>query len=1099
MSTHNPPRAQNKYLVFGQPPTSWTKKLKASFSSETVYQGRTYFYSGSIEIRSGAREYIDAFVRADFRSGHTVTIRVDGDAVVVSCTCPAFRKRPVCEHIWSAILAAERKGHLGRIGEIAEPIIKRSQELEIETTERIETASAPPPSRKDSTTTEPKREPWKQHFALLRSLSASSSTTHRAERERRLVYVLEIDTSARNNGLALRVGTSNRKKNGEWGKPGFYESSIRDPHLLPAGDQTLLGLLNGSKDTYSYYASRPQTEYRIPEAAQSFLLPMLCATRRCFLTSSRFDGDINTIPALAWDDGVAFSLLVRVQRSERKAAYKMQVAIQRAGEITREVPVLITTKFLFFRDRVCRFDPGGSSARIQWLSQTGAVTIPFSSRIEFLTELANVADLPPLELPEELRFEQRNLTSPPIVKIRPPENPNQPQAKLRCDVVFNYAGIQASEGDKAFAVHDPSSDRFFARDRSAESAALAKASEFGLRQAPASQRHRWELAPSKFPSAVRLFLSEGWQVEAEGKFYRRAGSIQIDVRSGIDWFELDGRAEFEGEPIKMPELLKAISRGENMVRLDDGSYGVAPEEWLHRYGLLARLARAKDGQIRFGKYQAGLLDALLASEPAANFDAGFLRVREPLASFQGLKLSDPQPTFQGTLRDYQREGLDWLEFLRRFGFGGCLADDMGLGKTIQALAMLDSHERRGPALVVVPRSLVFNWKQEAAKFAPRFRVLDLTGSGRKEQWNEIPHQDIVLSTYGTLRRDAPFLKDIQFDTVILDEAQIIKNASTEAAKAARLLKADHRLVLTGTPVENRISDLWSLFEFLNPGMFGTANVFRDHTGLGDDSIRILSQALRPFILRRTKEQVARELPGKTEQTIYCELEGDQRRLYNELRDHYRDSLLGRIDENGIEKSRMHILEALLRLRQAACHPGLIDSNRIAEPSAKIDALLPQLMEVIDGGHKAFVFSQFTSLLAVLRQRLDAAKINYEYLDGRTRDRQSRVARFQTDPDCSLFLISLKAGGLGLNLTAAEYVFLLDPWWNPAVEAQAVDRTHRIGQSQRVFAYRLIARGAVEEKVIELQKSKREIADAIITADNSVIAGLTREHLELLLS
>jgi SNF2 family DNA or RNA helicase len=262
---------------------------------------------------------------------------------------------------------------------------------------------------------------------------------------------------------------------------------------------------------------------------------------------------------------------------------------------------------------------------------------------------------------------------------------------------------------------------------------------------------------------------------------------------------------------------------------------------------------------------------------------------------------------------------------------------------------------------------------------------------------------------------------------------------------------------------------------------------------------MLAMALRPFILRRTKEQVASELPAKTEQTIYCELPPQQRRTYDELRDHYRESLLGRVEQLGIQKTRMQILEALLRLRQAACHPGLIDKKRSGESSAKIDALLPQLAEVVAEGHKALVFSQFTSFLSILRNRLDAEHLAYEYLDGRTRDRESRVRRFQEDGNCPLFLISLKAGGLGLNLTAADYVFLLDPWWNPAVEAQAIDRSHRIGQAKRVFAYRMISRQTVEEKVLELQKTKRNLAEAIITADNSLIAGLTREHLELLLS
>jgi SNF2 family DNA or RNA helicase len=257
--------------------------------------------------------------------------------------------------------------------------------------------------------------------------------------------------------------------------------------------------------------------------------------------------------------------------------------------------------------------------------------------------------------------------------------------------------------------------------------------------------------------------------------------------------------------------------------------------------------------------------------------------------------------------------------------------------------------------------------------------------------------------------------------------------------------------------------------------------------------------LRPFILRRTKEQVAKDLPPKLEQTLFCELEPEQRKLYNELRDHYRNSLLGRIESEGIGKAKILILEALLRLRQAACHPGLINPERSKDPSAKLDMLLPQLLEVIDEGHKVLVFSQFTSFLSILKEHLDKEEVVYEYLDGKTRDRQARVERFQTDPDCKLFLISLKAGGLGLNLTAAEYVFLLDPWWNPAVEAQAIDRAHRIGQTEKVFAYRLIAKGTVEEKVLELLNTKRDLADAIISADNSLIRSLGKEDLELLLS
>jgi SNF2 family DNA or RNA helicase len=309
--------------------------------------------------------------------------------------------------------------------------------------------------------------------------------------------------------------------------------------------------------------------------------------------------------------------------------------------------------------------------------------------------------------------------------------------------------------------------------------------------------------------------------------------------------------------------------------------------------------------------------------------------------------------------------------------------------------------------------------------------------------------------------------------------------------------------LPGTPIENHLGEVWSLFEFLNPGMLGTAPAFRQalkQRGSPDPrTVDTLSRALRPFILRRTKQQVARELPDRTEQTLHCEMKGEQRRLYEELRDYYRAALTSRIAEHGVERSQIQILEGLLRLRQAACHPGLIDRARVGESSAKLDALLPHLEEILAEGHKALVFSQFTSFLAILRRRLDATHTTYAYLDGRTRNRAEPVERFQTDPSCPLFLISLKAGGLGLNLTAAEYVYLHDPWWNPAVEAQAIDRTHRIGQTRPVFAYRLVARGTVEERILEIQAGKRELVESILRADGRLSGRITREDLELLLS
>jgi SNF2 family DNA or RNA helicase len=432
---------------------------------------------------------------------------------------------------------------------------------------------------------------------------------------------------------------------------------------------------------------------------------------------------------------------------------------------------------------------------------------------------------------------------------------------------------------------------------------------------------------------------------------------------------------------------------------------------------------------------------------------------------------------------------------------------MGLGKTVQVLALLESRREavdvpHRPSIVVVPRSLIFNWLNEARRFTPGLRMLDFAHPQRR--FEDIAGADVVLTTYGTLRRDSARLASVDFDYAILDEAQAIKTASSASAKAARLLRARHRLAITGTPIENRIEELWSLFDFLNPGMLGARTTFAalarlQSAGASAGDRSVLSRALRPVVLRRTKTQVAPELPARVEQTLLVELEGAQRRRYDHLLAAYRESVLSRVDRLGLGKARMHILEALLRLRQAACHLALVDKRDAGTASAKLDALIPALEEVAAEGHKAIVFSQFTQFLALLRAKLDAAGVAYEYLDGKTIDRQSRVDRFQSDAGCSIFLISLKAGGHGLNLTAADYVYILDPWWNPAVEAQAIDRAHRIGQTRRVIATRIVASGTIEEKILELQASKRALADAILGQDEGVLAHIGREELEMLLS
>ena len=969
---------------------------------------------------------------------------------------------------------------------------------------------------------------WKEHLGALRHTmqSAGGEPALAWPAGREIVYVVDAAATLAHGGLMLDVCSRDPRKRGGWTQ--LRRLNVRRtqlPALPDPVDRRLLALLGGARDPdRSWMDNHPSYagasyRYLVPEDLHETVVPLICGSGRCWLRQAPGDGELGP---LAWDDGAAWTPALDV-RSEPRASHYLVTGSLRRGEerMTLATPkLLLAGGLVFTADRVARLDDGGAFAWIAHLRRHGTVRVPLAQGPAFLETLLRLPRLPRLDLPEELSYEEVSVAPRPRLRVRPAP-PHWGTRRLRGTLSFDYGGAVVGANRPNRGIFEAEHRRLIVRDAATERRAAARLSELGWRErawhAGYGARTEMDLAARDLPRAVAALVKEGWHVEADGKLYRQSGAFNVEVTSGVDWFELHGTVEFGGAVAKLPALLAALRRNESTVLLDDGTYGVLPEVWLKKYGVLAGLGTPAGDHLRFARNQVGLLDALLSTLPEASADAVFTRAREELARFEGINPAAAPGGFVGQLRGYQCDGLGWLHFLRQFGFGGCLADDMGLGKTVQVLALLEARRaerealpstgdgggRPGPSLVVVPKSLVFNWKQEAARFAPKLRVLDHTGAGRARAGEHFEDYDLVLTTYGTLRRDALYVKDVQFDYVVLDEAQAIKNPATESAKAARLLRGDHRLALSGTPVQNHVGELWSLFEFLNPGMLGAASAFGAEgvaaRSPDPDALALLARALRPFILRRTKEQVARDLPAKTEQTQYCELDTGQRRLYDELRNHYRAALMDKVGRDGIGRSTIQVLEALLRLRQAACHPGLLDRARLDESSAKLDVLLPQLALVREEGHKALVFSQFTSLLAIVRARLDRERIPYEYLDGRTRDRAERVERFQSDPDCLLFLVSLKAGGLGLNLTAAEYVFLLDPWWNPAVEAQAIDRTHRIGQTRAVFAYRLIARDTVEEKVLELQETKRALADSIISADESLIRTLTRDDLELLLS
>ena len=793
----------------------------------------------------------------------------------------------------------------------------------------------------------------------------------------------------------------------------------------------------------------------------------------------------------------------------------------------REPRAILKSGIVVFADRIARLEAAGAAGWIDQFERRGPIELAGGHCDGLIERLGLLADLPRIVLPAWTGWQIESgpprpklvLDDSPAVSVDEPtptgprRRRSQPRVQLAGRIWFDYSGILIAADDPAGGAADADRKIFVRRDRAAEREALAALPRHGFTPPRGATLdgeevvHHVEVARNRLDGSVAQLAAAGWAVEVAGRRYRPAGSVAWNVTSGIDWFELSADIDFGGISADFPALLEALAAGHRAVELADGSLGILPESFAAQFAPFAALAQSHDGKLRYGRIQVALLDALLAGQPRTQVDEAFERLREQLAAGERPEAEDEPEGFQGTLRHYQREGLGWLVFLEGLGLGGCLADDMGLGKTIQVLALLLRRKAEvtaaglphRPSLVVVPKSLVFNWMDEARKFSPELRVVNHTGNARLETAGDLGEHDIVITTYGTLRRDIIRHRETEFDYVVLDEAQSIKNAASQAAKACRLLKARHRLALTGTPVENHIGELWSIFEFLNPGQLGSAARLRRFLADGRGSADLVARAVRPYLLRRTKAEVLSDLPEKTEQTLFVELGEEQRKAYDELRHHFRAELSGRIGRLGIGRSRIAVLEALLRLRQTACHPGLVDPARIDDPSAKLDALLEQLDEVIDEGHKVLVFSQFTSFLAILRRKLDARALPYEYLDGRTTDRQARVARFQEDPDCRLFLVSLKAGGQGLNLTAADYIYILDPWWNPAVEAQAVDRAHRIGQLRRVFAYRLIARDTVEEKILALQDKKRELAESIVRADAGVIGNLTPEDVELLLS
>lgn len=587
-------------------------------------------------------------------------------------------------------------------------------------------------------------------------------------------------------------------------------------------------------------------------------------------------------------------------------------------------------------------------------------------------------------------------------------------------------------------------------------------------------------------------------------------STQVRISSGVDWFDARVAVAFGDQQVRIADIKQALSNKQSVVPLQDGTLGILPDDWLKKYSLLFRVGEGKGDMLRLSRYQFGVIDELYEHRDDHELQIELEERFDKLRSFRRIKKLPPPNHLKNILRPYQVTGFHWLNFLQETGCGGILADDMGLGKTVQALSMLEHFETkfgRLKTLVVCPTTLLYNWENEIRKFTPGLEYFIHHGGQRTRLVEELEPHHIIITTYGTLRSDILLLQKLSFDYVILDESQAIKNPNSKVAKAACLLNSAHRICMSGTPLQNNTFDIYAQMNFLNPGLLGSTDFFRNEFATPIDKFgeeeqkNHLRRLLYPFILRRTKEQVAKDLPEKTETILFCEMEHEQRRVYDAFRNDFRDKVLGAIDTVGIGRSQLTILQGLMKLRQICDSPAILNEpEKYPNHSIKLDELAREITENISD-HKALVFSQFLGMLSLIRQRLENLGVQYEYFDGSTsvNDRQKAIDNFQNNPDCRVFLISLKAGGVGLNLTAADYVYIVDPWWNPAVEQQAIDRTHRIGQTRNIFAYRMICKDTVEDKIIQLQEKKRLLAKELISDDAGFVKKLTRDDIEYLFS
>ncbi|MBC7658566.1 MAG: DEAD/DEAH box helicase [Chitinophagaceae bacterium] len=1043
----------------------------------------------------GAAFYKARSIKAFFASEAGFTARVeDIESYQVSfeengprqwqpyCVCASAQKSGACRHIWAALLFLDGEG-------AKKPIVKqwlKNYKVEVKIKAwyafalKNQAARAALPA---SLTESIERSEWKY---FVRAIAHNSpATAPEGESSMRLALVVNAKRSRALDRLVFAVYTSSES-------PLKYKKSsisIKELEQFPH-DRKLLDFFfdfEGFHGDPSYPRNVLFLSHLVfPREHMDEWLADLSVNRRFYASAA----DLQAARPMQYEERLSarFHYLTIPASDDR---LKLDLELCDEGWITscRKKTIEILCAAYALTARTLIHTPLLDERGKLWLKFIeDDLSIEAPDRDAFLIQ---VSDLLPLNKSEPEPSDDDNCSIPiPTLHFRQTDIENATEC---CGTLsFHYEeAVEGSSGDdarmKSRSIPRP--------NRVLEQTWIETLSRFPDIQTP---RLRLIAFPSQvFPSLVSQLIELGWAVYLD----KRPLSVsrpEVSVVRSFNWLELS--VEMDEVTIDLAEFAKTMKKHSTfLVTLSDGSSRFIEPKTLKTLEKLSALLQKRDDRLVLDPAQTPLLEQLVMSLPGQTAPAFVIDYRQALKDAHEATGIAPSPSFIGTLRPYQLDGLSWLFKMTRSLFGVCLADEMGLGKTVQILALLDLRQKDGcPSLIIMPRSLIGNWQAEIAKFAPKLKVLDFASSKRTAE--DFKAWDIVLTTYGVLLRDSERLSSVPWQHVILDEAQVIKNNRTQCAQAAQRLKAQYRVALSGTPLENNTSELVSLFRFLNPGLLGpsveSALLHRTHDAEG---LALLARGLRPLILRRSKEDVIVDLPPKIVNILYCEMDKGQKKIYAQYNKHYRARIQEKVDEGNFSKSKLLILEAMLRLRQIACHPSLVDPDAHAIGNAKIDILMEKLEEV--GDSKVLVFSQFTSFLHIIEERLKNHAIAYEYLDGKTRNRTERVAHFQSNPDIKVFLISLKAGGVGLNLTAARYAFIMDPWWNPAVEEQAMARAHRIGQTKEVIAYKIVVRNSIEEKILLLQNQKHDLVHDFMEGEEetSLLKVLNPDDLDRLMS